>query len=98
MSVSKLNLKDDATDEGDQEEEKTSGESNALLIVSASLLSFALLFAIGAVLVRRLLKNRRANAPKKAPKQKKEPKLKVVKSEETPETDEPEDENNPYNE
>ena len=98
VSVSKLNLKDDATDEGDQEEEKTSGESNALLIVSASLLSFALLFAIGAVLVRRLLKNRRANAPKKAPKQKKEPKLKVVKSEETPETDETEDEDNPYNE
>ncbi len=97
-TVSKLNQKDDNTST-DEEETTEGSDTNVWLIVSASLLSFVLLFAIVAVFVRKMLKNRSkrsASKPQKQKKEQKEPKLKVVKSEETPE-EQPEDENSPYN-
>lgn len=88
-------------DEGKDNTDSTGGSNtNIWLVLSSVLLAAVIVFALGAIVVRKVLKNRRRNAPAKAPKQKKEkaPKLKVVKSVDEPKDETPEDENNPYNE
>ena len=95
---------DDLGNNTDEETPEEEGDSNTniWLLLSSCVLAAALVFAIGAVAVRRILKNKRASAQPKAAKEKK-PKLKVVKSDETEpvetkKSEEPaSDENDPYN-
>ncbi|MDE6676371.1 MAG: hypothetical protein K2K12_01485, partial [Clostridia bacterium] len=101
QSVSKETLKDDDTDsDTDEDTNKKDNTANILTIVSSVIFALAIVFAIGAVIVRKVMKKRgkSGSSKKQKPKQKKEPQLKVVKSEEAPKAEEPEDENNPYNE
>ncbi len=85
-------------DKDDDKDDSTPSNTNFWLLLSSGILVGALVFAIGAVIVRRIVKNRKKNAANKPIKQK-APKLKIVKSEEEPEEPEEapaEDENDPY--
>ena len=91
---------DTTTDDGTT----TPSDTNIWLVISSSVLAVALLFAIIAIIVRRVHKNVKKHAkakPVKAPKQKAAP-VKPVKPEEPAEPEEPTeeipDDDNPYNE
>ena len=92
---------DDTTTDDDT---TTPSDTNIWLVISSSVLAVALLFAIIAIIVRRVHKNVKKHAkakPVKAPKQKAAP-VKPEKTAEPDEADEPTeeipDDDNPYNE
>ena len=91
---------DDLTEDDDNEtdEETPAGDTNVWLIVSSSLLAFALVFAIVAIIVRRILKKTGRHAKIKPVKEKRVRKKKDAPAETPVKEEAPEDENDPYNE